>query len=240
MATESDANGCVIITELPPVGSRGGSFLKYAEWLKEEKCPYKLLEDRCVEDRPYFKVQFKKSSADGAAAAAAAGKKGGKKKEGLLESLQLVSEVKTNNMWLFDADGKIKRYESAAALLAEWCEWRLARYADRREHTLARLEREACETESKVRFVTAVASGALRIGALDEEALLRRMEGESYARRDGAFDYLLNMPARSLTTSRVAALERELAALRERLAALRAQTARQLWEADLDALEKLL
>ena len=54
--------------------------------------------------------------------------------------------------------------------------------------------------------------------------------------KDG-FDYLLALQTRTFTRDRAERLRREAAAAQEALERLRATTARQLWEADLDALQ---
>ncbi|CAE7037157.1 TOP2 [Symbiodinium natans] len=80
-----------------------------------------------------------------------------------LQALKLRSSISMNNMMLFDADGKIKKYETAKDILQDFAEVRLRIYEKRKAYLLARLTRECEVLSAKARFVKLVIEGKIVI-----------------------------------------------------------------------------
>jgi DNA topoisomerase II len=55
--------------------------------------------------------------------------------QGLIEFFKLTSKINTSNMICFDADGKIKKYNSPEEIIEEFYPKRLAYYQKRKAHT---------------------------------------------------------------------------------------------------------
>lgn len=205
-----------VVSELP----LDVAFTKYADWLGEEGAPAELLANRCTDVSANFLVKLKQSS-----------------QEPPLKALKLLQTVACTNMWCFDATGAIKKYASAEEILTEWVPWRLARYAERRDHMLGALRVRAAELESRARFVRAVISGDISLTKTGTRAaLLERLRAASYA----APEKLVLIPANSFCPDAAEDATRAAAAARAEAAALEAKTPRDLWEADLDALAEVL
>lgn len=216
----------VEIIELP-VGSGPGvrSFSDYATWLSSEGSPVKLIENRCIDLKPYFKVAFATQAEYDAATPK------------LAEVLKLTTHISVKNMHLFDKDGKIKKYDSALSILKEWTAFRLTKYADLKDFMLAQMHTDCAILRSKMRFIQEVLDGAVDFKLITDEQLVAYFRENNYA-SDGrdAFDYLLSIQARFFTVNKVTELQIKIKNKEAALAALQQQTAQALWLDDLAAL----
>ncbi|CAJ1958909.1 unnamed protein product [Sphenostylis stenocarpa] len=81
--------------------------------------------------------------------------------EGLLKKFKLTTSLSTNNMHLFDAEGRIKKYDTPEEILAEFFPLRLDYYERRKNYILNNLERLLLVLDNKVRFILGVVSGEI-------------------------------------------------------------------------------
>eukprot|EP00930_Biecheleria_cincta_P034105 TRINITY_DN23592_c0_g6_i1.p1 TRINITY_DN23592_c0_g6~~TRINITY_DN23592_c0_g6_i1.p1 ORF type:complete len:1248 (+),score=292.45 TRINITY_DN23592_c0_g6_i1:442-4185(+) len=84
-------------------------------------------------------------------------------KDAMEKAFKLRSSISLNNMMLFDAEGKIKKYDSALEVIQDFAEVRLRMYEKRKAFLLARLLRESEVLSEKARFVQLVIDGKLVI-----------------------------------------------------------------------------
>ena len=208
--------GRVRITELPP----GTSFAKYEELLGDEKSPVTLVHNKSSDVAADFLVDYKSGAAP-------------EDHVKLLKELNLVESISSSNMYAFGADGALKKYASAEALMREWCVWRVDKYEVRRTHLVATLEQRALVARNKARFCKAVATQKLVLGSMEESALCELLHSKDFKEIDGGYDYLLNMGARSFTSDRAAALQATAEAAEAEAQRMRETTAKALWRDDL-------
>lgn len=84
--------------------------------------------------------------------------------QGQLEkAFKLRTSVSLNNMFLFNASGKIQKYDTPLDIIREFAEVRLQVYEKRRTFLLNRLTRECEVLSAKARFVQLVINGELVI-----------------------------------------------------------------------------
>lgn len=84
-------------------------------------------------------------------------------KDAMEKAFKLRTSLSLNNMMLFDAEGKIKKYESALDVIRDFAEVRMQMYEKRKAFLLARLLRESEVLSEKARFVQLVIDGKLVI-----------------------------------------------------------------------------
>lgn len=149
-------DGKAVITELPVRKWTQD----YREFLEEnlpkgeKKKDVKLLEDYTehhTEKSVHFELVL---SPEGVAQA---------EKDHIEKAFKLRTSLSLNNMMLFDAEGRIKKYESAVDVIRDFAEVRLQMYEKRKAFLLARLLRESDVLSEKARFVQLVIDGKLVI-----------------------------------------------------------------------------
>lgn len=182
--------------------------------------------------------------------------------------LKLSSSLSTNNMVLFDAEGRIRRYESPEEILQEFFTLRLDMYNRRRVHLLGVLKEELMCLDNKQRFIKMVIDAKLKVAKRKKKDLiaeLRKLEfdpifkkkkhveeedenenendqdaGEEVSEADSGYNYLLSMPLWSLTAERVEQLGKQRDGKQADKDEMEATTGKELWLKDLDNLEQAL
>lgn len=213
----------VHITELPP----NTAFNKYEEWITDDpknKLPFTLVHNKSSDTTPDFLVKYKP------------GKAPPDDHDALLKELKLTENISTSNMYVFDANGSVKKYDDPLDLLSEWCTWRLDKYETRRAHLVKVLERRSALASNKARFVRAVTAKKLHLGDLSEAALCEQLQAKGFLMVDGGYDYLLSLGARSFTSDRAAALQKSSEDAETEAQAMRDTNAKALWRNDLKRL----
>jgi len=176
--------------------------------------------------------------------------------EGLEKALKLKSTLSINNIFFFDSEGKMKKYNNEQELLTEFAELRLKYYQKRKDFHADRLRREKELLDAKVRFVLMVIRGELIVSNRKKADLLVDLRAKGFkayheifskepaaaaastegAEKTGAFDYLLGMAIWSLTMERVEKLKQEMKNKTDELVTLQKVTIQDMWEQDLDAI----
>ena len=144
--------------------------------------------------------------------------------------IPLTTTISARNMVAFSADGSIRKYGTVEDILEEFCRLRLRMYEQRKRELESELARLATSVREKRRFVEAVVSGKLEARRLGPELLEKR----KFARQNGSFAYLLDLPLRSLHSDRVVALQKREEELTKAVARAKTQSAESLWVSELN------
>ncbi|XP_061355675.1 DNA topoisomerase 2-like [Gastrolobium bilobum] len=102
------------------------------------------------------------------------------RQEGLLKKFKLTSTISTSNMHLFDAEGKIKKYENPEQILEEFFPLRLDYYERRKKHLLDNLERLLLVLDNKVRFILGVVNGEIIVSNRRKADLLTELQQKGF------------------------------------------------------------
>ncbi|GLC54534.1 DNA topoisomerase 2 [Pleodorina starrii] len=169
--------------------------------------------------------------------------------------LKLVSSknLGTNNMYLFNSRGQIKKYSGPGEILREFVDVRLDVYIRRKAHQLQQLEATVNLLRQRVRFLSNVISGELAMTQLSKQALEARLEEMEFPRlaetgvlgvpmqnSSSSYNYLLRMPIYNLTPDKKREMEGELTALECQVEELHGLEPREIWLRELDELEQCL
>ncbi|RDX60756.1 DNA topoisomerase 2, partial [Mucuna pruriens] len=100
--------------------------------------------------------------------------------EGLLKKFKLTSSISTSNMHLFDAEGKIKKYDNPEQILEEFFPLRLDYYERRKKHILENLERLLLVLDNKVRFILGVVNGEIIVSNRKKADLLMELQQKGF------------------------------------------------------------
>lgn len=225
----------------------------YKEWLMEQ-LPKQGCEQRAVvtemrEHHSHNSVHFVLSMTPDKLAEA--------ERKGMEKVFHLRSSITTSNMWLFDPDGNIKKYETPEEIIAEFIPVRLNMYGKRKAHLVEKLERELAVVANKLKFVRLVIEDKLEVEKRKAASLhsdmrkhglqtMREINGKGgkvpkpAGVDDGGPDgykYLLSMKLWSLTEDRLAVLTDQRNKKEAELEELKATTLETMWERDLVKLE---
>lgn len=105
---------------------------------------------------------------------------------------------------------------------------------------LSKMDERIKLLKNKVRLVRAVATGDIALASFLEEGFERELDTAAYEKIDGGYDYLLNIPLRTITKDRAKALAEDLQNQRDKREVLDRKTAEELWMEDLEVVEPLL
>jgi DNA topoisomerase-2 len=156
----------------------------------------------------------------------------------LIEKL-LTDKIKLTNMHAFDSNGVIKKYDSPNAILNEFVGVRLQLYDTRRDYMLNALKDRLPYHENVVRFIRQQCEETpvpdLRRKTLEQCDEL--LDAEKFERIKGSFDYLMDLPIKSLTLKNAQKHENDLNELKEKIKELEGKTGKDLWITDLEKLE---
>jgi len=153
--------------------------------------------------------------------------------------LKLRKPLGTGNFVLFDAAGKIRKYDGVAGIFEEHYAVRLEYYAKRKSWILARLRADEIRARNKSVFVDYIVSGKLAVTGRTKAEIIEDLSVLEFDRVDGGYEYLLGMSVSSLTTDRAARLREESAKVLEILKVQEGVSETSMWLRDLDELAEL-
>lgn len=97
-------------------------------------------------------------------------------KLGLEKVFKLKTHVSISNMMLFDAEGKIGKYESALDILRDFCKVRKTIYDKRKDFLVSKLTKEKEILSNKARFILMVVNEELELRKKKKELLLKELQ----------------------------------------------------------------
>lgn len=155
------------------------------------------------------------------------------KPENVHKFYNLVKNVSESNIHAYTSSGKIKKFESADHVLREFYTVRLYWYQKRKMYWIGAYEKELQFISSKMAFIMAVVNNELEIKNVPESVTIEFCINNQLVKQNNSYNYLLDMPIRSLTKEKVERLKSEHEEVEKRLQTLRDKTASQLWIEDL-------
>eukprot|EP00746_Dinoflagellata_sp_MGD_P162675 gnl/MRDRNA2_/MRDRNA2_90336_c0_seq1.p1 gnl/MRDRNA2_/MRDRNA2_90336_c0~~gnl/MRDRNA2_/MRDRNA2_90336_c0_seq1.p1 ORF type:complete len:1412 (-),score=403.96 gnl/MRDRNA2_/MRDRNA2_90336_c0_seq1:195-4430(-) len=93
---------------------------------------------------------------------------------------KLKSSISTTNMVLFDAEGKIAKYETALDILKDFVNLRLTMYDKRKQYLIKKLGREKEILSNKARFILMVVKGELELRKRKKADLLKELKDRKF------------------------------------------------------------
>jgi DNA topoisomerase-2 len=148
----------------------------------------------------------------------------------------LTSKIKLTNMHAFNSECVINKYETLHEILDEFAVIRLDLYKKRRAHCLAQMKAKLPFHENVVRFIEQqsldVPLPDLRRKTREECDTL--LEKQKFIKISESYDYLMDLPIKSITLTNARKHQADLESLRGKIADLEKKTPEQLWLDDLE------
>lgn len=235
----------VHITELP-ISLRPISFEKYKEFLnsitildKKEDDVKKKLVDFVM--KPYnnkvdITVQFKPGELQ----------KLLKAKE-LEKYLKLNSSLTMSNMYLYNLNGKITKYDSPYEILEDFYKCRHSKYIDRKKYRIKVLENDADIAKYKRMFIEYIIAKKIVIEKQKKDVIINRLAELKFPRlarkitasdEEKSYQYLIDMPLWSLTYEKIEELKKEEEDIQRILQDYKSKSVESIWIEELDEFVK--
>jgi len=228
---EIQNNNTLIITELP-IGmwtEQYKEFLESIEVSAENKTSYlDGFSDQNTSQRVYFILHFT-----------------GNKlqlflKNGTLEKdLKLIQNVSTNNMHLFDNDGRIKKYNTPEDIIKEFCKIRLDGYTARKQYYIKKLDFDIVLYDWKIQFIEDVIDKKIEIFRKPKKDVIQQLQQLKYPQLSTeigglvSYDYLTSLSWTIFTTEKIDEFNEKLSELEKELEILKNTTEIDMWKKEL-------
>ncbi|OQS00007.1 DNA topoisomerase 2 DNA gyrase B [Thraustotheca clavata] len=172
--------------------------------------------------------------------------------------LKLESNLNTSNMHAFDADGKLRKFESSSDIFDEYFSVRLVLYTKRKLYNEARLERECIKLTNRVQFLQSMTADTSPLRSLwlsrpSKLEMIDTLRSAGFAPAhafqdppsssdddDTAYDYLLKTSFLHFTQENIDKLHQEHQAKQSALEDLRTLAPIQMWKQELLSLRQTL
>jgi DNA topoisomerase-2 len=238
---QREKNDILHITELP-VGYWTDDFKQHLENLmdaksgKNKKIVIKDYDDMSTDVTVCFKIKFvsgtldeleKQIHEDG-------------NYNGIEKLLKLYSFQSTSNMNLFDADDKLKKYETTGEIMCDFYNARIKLYSKRRKTLIAHMEELLKVLSNKAKYIQENLAGTIDLRRKKQDEITKMLQDKGYDKKDDDYKYLVKMPMDSVTEENVVKLMKEFEENKGHLEKLQKTTKHQMWIEDLDILVKEL
>jgi DNA topoisomerase-2 len=141
-------------------------------------------------------------------------------KAGTVEKfLRMSQNLSVSNLNLFNAEGKMTKYDSVDAIMRDFYDFRLSMYEKRREYYLLKLQNDVDIASYKVKFIKEYLAGTILIAKKTEEDVLNQLNTKGYPKlsydhrvpeASKSYAYLTSMSIMSLTTTKIKELENNI------------------------------
>jgi DNA topoisomerase II len=138
-------------------------------------------------------------------------------------------------MHAFNSKGVIQKYGSPNEILKEFAEVRLDLYGKRREYLLKTLREKLPYHENVVRFIRQQCEPTPRpdLRRKTPEECEKLLTAEKFLKIKESYDYLMDLPIKSLTLKNAQKHEKDLEDLKQKIVEIEGIAPKQMWLNDL-------
>ena len=161
----------------------------------------------------------------------------------LEKELKLSKSFSINNMYLFNTNLILTKYQSPLDIINEYYTIRLSFYEKRRLYIINKLTEELKVIKSKIRFIEEYIDGTLDINKKSKDYTIDLLNKRKYHKVNGSggeYDYLINLPVISFTSEKIKDLTNTHDKKVSELEYYQSKTDKELWIVDLNNLNKML
>jgi DNA topoisomerase-2 len=165
-------------------------------------------------------------------------------KSGDLEKyLKLNSTLSMTNMYLYDANSKITKYDSPYEILTDFYKCRYEKYVIRKEYQIRVLENDLDIAKYKRMFIEYIIDKKIIIEKQKKDTIIARLKELKFPRlakrinvneEEKSYQYLIDMPLWSLTHEKIEELKKEEKDIQKVLDEYKNLTIEKLWINELD------
>ena len=157
---------------------------------------------------------------------------------GLEKMLKLTTTVSTTNMYMFNSETKLHKYETVQEIIDDFFQVRMAVYKKRKDALLVDMRAKLEKLSMRAKYIQETLSGQIDLRKKTADQVTVLLESLSYVKIDGDFKYLIKMPMDSVTEENVDKIMKEKADTELELDTLMKTSLEQLWLTELRILDK--
>jgi DNA topoisomerase-2 len=146
-------------------------------------------------------------------------------------------------MHLYDADGRLRRFDTAEAVIETYFPTRRELYAKRKQHQLRVLAELVKRVSNRARFAESVIEGRTVIFNKSKDEIIEQLKRDKFdamGEREAGYDYLLNIPLFNLSREKMNELINERNTRQQQHQELEAKLPDRIWLEELMELRKHL
>lgn len=165
------------------------------------------------------------------------------KTDTLEKELKLTKSFSTNNMYLFNPNLILTKYNTPQDIIQEYYSIRLDFYEKRRIYIIQKLTEELKVLESKIRFIEEYIDGTLDINKKSKDYTIDLLNKRKYHKVPSSgcdYDYLIQLPIVSFTSDKIKDLTNTRDKKLDELNYYKTKCDKDLWKIDLENLKKQL
>ena len=165
------------------------------------------------------------------------------KLDDLEKYIKINSKLSMTNMYLYNAEGKITKYDSPYEILEDFYTIRFKKYEERKKYRIRLLENDANIAKYKRMFIEYIHSKKIVIEKQKKDVIINKLKELKFPRlarkittaeEDKSYQYLIDMPLWSLTYERTEELKKEEEDIQTILDEYKDKTIEELWLGELD------
>lgn len=228
----------VSISELP-VGTWTDDYKAYLE--KEIENPKKIIKeytDMSTDKTVSFTVKFHNGALEKLEATSTADPK----VNAIEKYLRLSSTHSTSNMYLFDAEEKLKKYGCVEDIVKDYYGTRLKMYRQRIAYIIDVLQKELALLSNKAKYITENLEGTIDLRRKKKKEIIDLLIAKGYDMIDNdvEFKYLVKMPMDSVSEENVEKIMKQKGDKEAELSKYQKMKPTDLWNQELDELLQML
>lgn len=157
----------------------------------------------------------------------------GMDKKKILDFFKLSKTILTSNMHLFNRNNEIKKYESVNQIIDEFYDIRYEYYQKRKDYIVMLIQQEMILLENKAKFIKYVNEDKLPVRNAKQDLVDSLLLKYKFDKIENSYNYLTDLPIKSLILENVKKLEAKLKEKREELYKITNTSIEKLWSADI-------
>jgi len=158
---------------------------------------------------------------------------------GIYKIFKLVSTSSTTNMNLFDANDKLKKYDSVEEIIDDYYITRLEYYDLRKKSIINILEKQLVILKNKKKYIESLLNDTIDLRKKKKDEIIEMLEKEGFdnIEEDRQYQYLLKMPMDSVSEDNINKLKIEFEKKNSELIEIKNKTTSKMWYEELKELE---
>jgi DNA topoisomerase-2 len=157
-------------------------------------------------------------------------------KNGLEKILKLYTTHSRNNMYLFDANEKLVKFDTAEDIMDAFIPTRMDMYVKRKQEQISQLKKELSVLSNKAKFIQYNLDDKIDLRRKSNDEVNAILEKHEFEVKDGNYNYLRKMPMDAVTKEKANQLLKERDDKSNELQQLEGTTEKQIWITELNEL----